>query len=248
MTPGVYQINFRGLTLREAWRFGGSPFRFALALVLKANAHRAGKLWLPAHEAEAPCPEADLSPEARLHLLPVVTAARDLGYTEGRFGRMIRILDPAMKQGFSYLALHRDRQRGLSVGFVVNHAAGVTRNVVVLTGALVGADGTNHEFLKRNGPPVYKQDVQAQIDRAARDDEDDEDGDDEDLGDDDQLYRQALDVLKSTRRASTSMLQRRLRIGYNRAARIMEIMEDKGIVGPENGSSPREILVDLDTL
>ncbi len=147
MPPGVYQINFRGLTLREAWRFGGSPFRFALALVLKANAHRAGKLWLPAHEAEAPCPEADLSPEARLHLLPVVTAARDLGYTEGRFGRMIRILDPAMKQGFSYLALHRDRQRGLSVGFVVNHAAGVTRNAVVLIGTLVGADGTNHEFL-----------------------------------------------------------------------------------------------------
>ena len=44
------------------------------------------------------------------------------------------------------------------------------------------------------------------------------------------------------------MLQRRLRIGYNRAARIMEIMEEKGIVGPENGSSPREILGDLDAL
>jgi len=117
-------------------------------------------------------------------------------------------------------------------------------------GAFVSDDEVSAmvEYLKRNGPPVYKQDVQAQIDRAARDDDDDEDGDDEDLGDDDQLYRQALDVLKSTRRASTSMLQRRLRIGYNRAARIMEIMEDKGIVGPENGSSPREILVDLDTL
>jgi DNA segregation ATPase FtsK/SpoIIIE-like protein len=69
-------------------------------------------------------------------------------------------------------------------------------------------------------------------------------GDDE-LGDDEELYEQALDVLKASRRASTSMLQRRLRIGYNRAARIMEIMEEKGIVGPENGSSPREILVDL---
>ncbi|MDD3180222.1 MAG: DNA translocase FtsK [Opitutaceae bacterium] len=108
------------------------------------------------------------------------------------------------------------------------------------------------EFLKKNGPPVYASHVQAQIDRAAS--EDDEDGDDEDegeeddLGDDDELYRQAIDVLKSTRRASTSMLQRRLRIGYNRAARIMEIMEGKGIVGPENGSSPREILVDLDSL
>jgi len=39
-----------------------------------------------------------------------------------------------------------------------------------------------------------------------------------------------------------------LRIGYNRAARLMESLEDRGIVGPENGSSPREILVDLDTV
>ncbi len=106
------------------------------------------------------------------------------------------------------------------------------------------------EFLKRNGPPQYAQSVQQQIDRAAREDDDDADGgeDGDDLGDDEDLYQQALDVLKSTKRASTSMLQRRLRIGYNRAARIMEIMEDKGIVGPENGSSPREILVDLDSL
>lgn len=107
------------------------------------------------------------------------------------------------------------------------------------------------EFLKRNGPPQYAQSVQQQIDRAAREDDEDEDGDggdDEDMGDDEELYQQALDVLKATKRASTSMLQRRLRIGYNRAARLMEIMEDKGIVGPENGSSPREILVDLDSL
>ncbi len=107
------------------------------------------------------------------------------------------------------------------------------------------------EFLKRNGPPQYAQSVQQQIDRAAKEDDEDEEGaegDDGDLGDDDELYQQAIDVLKSTKRASTSMLQRRLRIGYNRAARIMEIMEEKGIVGPENGSSPREILVDLDSL
>jgi DNA segregation ATPase FtsK/SpoIIIE, S-DNA-T family len=105
------------------------------------------------------------------------------------------------------------------------------------------------EFLKRNGPPQYAQAVQQHIDRAAREDEEGEEGgEDSDLGDDEDLYQQALDVLKSTRRASTSMLQRRLRIGYNRAARIMEIMEEKGIVGPENGSSPREILVDLDSV
>ncbi len=104
------------------------------------------------------------------------------------------------------------------------------------------------DFLKVNGPPQYAHTVQQQIDRAAREEEEGEDGDDDDLGDDEELYQQALDVLKSTKRASTSMLQRRLRIGYNRAARVMEIMEEKGIVGPENGSSPREILVDLDSL
>jgi S-DNA-T family DNA segregation ATPase FtsK/SpoIIIE len=104
------------------------------------------------------------------------------------------------------------------------------------------------EFLKKNGPPQYAQAVQQQIDRAAREDDEEEEGAEGDLGDDEELYAQALDVLKSSKRASTSMLQRRLRIGYNRAARIMELMEEKGVVGPENGSSPREILVDLDTL
>jgi S-DNA-T family DNA segregation ATPase FtsK/SpoIIIE len=107
------------------------------------------------------------------------------------------------------------------------------------------------EFLKRNGPPQYAHTVQQQIDRAARDEDEDDDeaeGADGDFGDDEDLYNQALDVLKSTKRASTSMIQRRLRIGYNRAARIMDLMEQKGIVGPENGSSPREILVDLDSL
>ncbi len=104
------------------------------------------------------------------------------------------------------------------------------------------------EFLKKNGPPQYAQSVQQQIDRDASAD-DEEDGDaDEDLGDDQELYDQALEVIKSTKRASTSMIQRRLRIGYNRAARIMDLMEQKGIVGPENGSSPREIIVDLDSL
>jgi DNA segregation ATPase FtsK/SpoIIIE, S-DNA-T family len=126
-----------------------------------------------------------------------------------------------------------------------------TSRLVRAQGAFVSDEEVQEmvEFLKRNGPPQYAQSVQQQIDRAAREDEEGEEGEEDgDLGDDGELYQQALDVLKSTKRASTSMLQRRLRIGYNRAARIMEIMEDKGIVGPENGSSPREILVDLDAL
>jgi S-DNA-T family DNA segregation ATPase FtsK/SpoIIIE len=127
-----------------------------------------------------------------------------------------------------------------------------TSKLVRAQGALVSDDEISKllEFLQRNGPPAYAQDVQAHIDRAASEDEeedDDGDGDDDgELGDDEELFKQAVEVLKTSRRASTSMLQRRLRIGYNRAARVMELMEEKGIVGPENGAQPREILVDLD--
>ena len=98
------------------------------------------------------------------------------------------------------------------------------------------------EYLKVNGPPKFAEEVQKQIESP--DELSPGGGDDE--GDD--MLPQAIDVLRSTKRASTSMLQRRLRIGYNRAARLMESLEDRGIVGPENGSSPREILVDLDTV
>ncbi len=126
-----------------------------------------------------------------------------------------------------------------------------TSKVVRAQGAFVADEeiAAIVEFLKeKNGMPQYDNSVKEQIDRTAK--EDDEDGDEDedgDMGDDSALFQQALDVLKSTKRASTSMIQRRLRIGYNRAARIMDLMEQKGIVGAENGSSPREILVDLDT-
>ena len=125
-----------------------------------------------------------------------------------------------------------------------------TSRLVRAQGAFVGDEEVHQivDFLKVNGPPQFAQAVQQQIDRAAsEEDEEESDVEDGDLGTDEELYSKALDVLKSTRRASTSMLQRRLRIGYNRAARIMEMMEEKGVVGPENGSSPREIIGDLDS-
>jgi S-DNA-T family DNA segregation ATPase FtsK/SpoIIIE len=105
------------------------------------------------------------------------------------------------------------------------------------------------DFLKRNGPPRYADSVQEAIERAAQeDDEDGEELENLDEGADDELVKASIQVIKATGRASTSMLQRRLRIGYNRAARVMDILEDKGIVGPENGAQPRQILVDLDSL
>ncbi len=102
------------------------------------------------------------------------------------------------------------------------------------------------DFMRRNGPPQFAQSVEQQINsvRPQTEDEDDDENDE----DDDELYYLALEAIRETKRASTSMIQRRLRIGYNRAARLLEIMEEKGIVGPETGAGPREILVDLDSL
>lgn len=60
----------------------------------------------------------------------------------------------------------------------------------------------------------------------------------------DDLYREAVKIVIQTRQASVSMIQRKLRVGYTRAARMIDIMETEGIVGPYNGAKPRDILVD----
>ncbi|HEC31324.1 MAG TPA: hypothetical protein ENI41_02415, partial [Deltaproteobacteria bacterium] len=57
----------------------------------------------------------------------------------------------------------------------------------------------------------------------------------------DEKYEEALEIVKQTGQASISMLQRKLRVGYNRAARMIEMMEKEGIVGPSDGSKPREV-------
>ncbi|NRA26724.1 MAG: DNA translocase FtsK [Opitutales bacterium] len=118
-------------------------------------------------------------------------------------------------------------------------------NMVRAQGAFVSDEEINGivEYLKVNGPPQFLEEAQTTVEQEGSDGGDSE----APTGDyEDEMIPKALDVLKSTKRASASMLQRRLRVGYNRAARVMEELEDLGIVGPENGSSPREILVDLD--
>ena len=64
----------------------------------------------------------------------------------------------------------------------------------------------------------------------------------EPMSDDDPLYDQALEIVVQSGKASASYLQRRLKIGYNRAARLVEEMEERGIVGPANGAKPREVI------
>lgn len=94
------------------------------------------------------------------------------------------------------------------------------------------------QFIKDQGTPDYENEVKEKIENQAADIPDMEENDD--------LLEQAVEIIRQTKRASTSSLQRRLRIGYTRAARVMDILEQKGIVGPAQGAEPREILIDLD--
>ena len=59
----------------------------------------------------------------------------------------------------------------------------------------------------------------------------------------DPLYNEIVDFAIKTGKVSASLLQRRFRLGYNRAARIVDLLEERGIIGPPNGSKPREVLV-----
>jgi S-DNA-T family DNA segregation ATPase FtsK/SpoIIIE len=92
-------------------------------------------------------------------------------------------------------------------------------------------------FIAAQGRPSFVEEAQEKVDKPESSMDD---------GVDDDIIRQAVDIIRETRRASTSSLQRRLRIGYTRAARVVDILEERGIVGPPRGAEPREILIDLD--
>jgi DNA segregation ATPase FtsK/SpoIIIE-like protein len=67
--------------------------------------------------------------------------------------------------------------------------------------------------------------------------------DEDDVDMEDELFAEAMRIVEDTKKASASYLQRRLSIGYNRAARIIELMEERGYVGPQQGSKPREVFI-----
>ncbi|MFP4388039.1 MAG: DNA translocase FtsK, partial [Desulfococcaceae bacterium] len=90
------------------------------------------------------------------------------------------------------------------------------------------------DFLKRQGTPEYDEAVVEAPSGG---------GETEEEMDVDERYDDAVALVTRTRQASISMVQRHLRIGYNRAARIIEMMEREGVVGPADGAKPREVLV-----
>ncbi len=100
------------------------------------------------------------------------------------------------------------------------------------------------DFVKNQGESQYDDEIAREIEAKAVQDKKsspfEDDGDGEQL---DALFDKAVDVVLETGTASTSFLQRKLSVGYARGAKIMDQLQEKGIIGPANGSKPREILI-----
>jgi len=95
------------------------------------------------------------------------------------------------------------------------------------------------EYCAKQGEPKFEAEIHETLESGGE-------GDDEEVSDaDEELVERCLEVIYQEKKASTSLLQRRLRLGYTRAARMIDIMEMRGIIGPGDGAKPREILVDL---
>jgi S-DNA-T family DNA segregation ATPase FtsK/SpoIIIE len=98
------------------------------------------------------------------------------------------------------------------------------------------------DFIAKQGKPSYEMEIHQQLQKVAP-------GMDVEAGasgEDEGLIQQCIEVIRSEQKASVSLMQRRLRLGYTRAARIMDELELRGIVGPSKGAEPRDILIDLD--
>ena len=124
-----------------------------------------------------------------------------------------------------------------------------TRKPVRIQGAFVSDEEREEviNFIKQEGTAEYSDEIMATIEKAAEDKNQDNGkngGAASDADSDyDELLPQAVDVIFDTKQASVSMLQRRLKLGYARAARIVDQMEELGIVGPFEGSKPRQVLI-----
>jgi S-DNA-T family DNA segregation ATPase FtsK/SpoIIIE len=97
------------------------------------------------------------------------------------------------------------------------------------------------DFIAKQAKPSYEMEIHQQLSKPVSSFE----GGDE-CDEDEDLIQQCIEVIRSEQKASVSLMQRRLRLGYTRAARIMDELERRGIVGPSKGAEPRDILIDLE--
>jgi S-DNA-T family DNA segregation ATPase FtsK/SpoIIIE len=116
-----------------------------------------------------------------------------------------------------------------------------TSRLIRAQGVLVTDDEIHRlvEFVSAQSPPAFDAAMHEKLQSAAAPEE-------EVTEEDEELVEKCIEIIRQEKRASTSLLQRRLRLGYTRAARIVDILEQRGILGPGEGAKPREILVDLD--
>jgi len=119
-----------------------------------------------------------------------------------------------------------------------------TSNLRRVQGCLVTDDEINRivEIVNNQAKPSYDKDMERQLETPAPGNGGNGGGIDED----EDLIQQCIEVIRVEQKASVSLMQRRLRLGYTRAARIMDEIEDRGLVGPSRGAEPREILFDVD--
>ena len=119
-----------------------------------------------------------------------------------------------------------------------------TSNLKRVQGCLVTDDEINRivEIVNNQAKPSYDKDMERQLETPAPGNGGNGGGIDED----EDLIQQCIEVIRVEQKASVSLMQRRLRLGYTRAARIMDEIEDRGLVGPSRGAEPREILFDIE--
>lgn len=104
------------------------------------------------------------------------------------------------------------------------------------------------EFVKKSGSTDYSDDIMVEIERQAAVEKHKSTGLPEDAPDADPMLEEAIKVVVENGQASTSLLQRKLKLGYARAARIVDEMEERGVVGPYEGSKPRKVLITKEQL
>ena len=115
-----------------------------------------------------------------------------------------------------------------------------------IQGAFISEEETKRlvDFVCKQQKAVY--DDRFNLEASSTDGNTHSEYDSSDVDNDDQLYGSVVEFVVQTKKASASLLQRKFKIGYNRAARLIDMLEERGIVGPQQGSKPREVLVEVE--